>query len=58
VNGDSMLMRFFPLGDVARVMRALTLQDVFAETAPGYFAHTSGSATMGIPGIDALVGHW
>jgi len=53
-----MLMRFFPLGDVARVMRALTLQDVFAETAPGYFAHTSGSATMGIPGIDALVGHW
>jgi len=43
---------------IARVMRALTLQDVFVETAPGYFAHTSGSAAIGIPGIEALVGHW
>ena len=40
------------------MMRALTLQDVFVETAPGYFAHTSSSAAIGIPGVEALIGHW
>ena len=49
---------FFSLEDVVRVMRALTLQDVFVETAPGYFSHTSSSAAIGIPGIEALIGHW
>jgi len=53
-----MLMCFSSSSDVVRVMRALTLRDVFVETAPGYFAHTSGSAAIGIPGIEALIGHW
>ena len=47
----------FPSGDVVRVIRALTLQNVFVETAPGYFAHTSASAAVGVPGIEALIGH-
>ncbi|PUU82160.1 O-methyltransferase-domain-containing protein [Tuber borchii] len=47
-----------PEETIVRVMRALTLQDVFVETAPGYFAHTSGSAVIGVPGIEALIGHW
>jgi len=52
-----MLMCFFSSGDAVRVMRALTFKSVFVETAPGCFAHTSGSAAVGIPGIDAVVGH-
>jgi len=51
-----MLMFFFS-GDVVRVMRALTFKYLFTETAPGYFAHTSASAAIGIPGSDAFVGH-
>ena len=38
-------------------MRALTFKGVFVETAPGYFAHTSGSAAIGIPGIESMIGH-
>ena len=51
-----MLICFFSV-DVVRVMRALTFKYVFTEAAPGYFVHTSGSAAIGIPGSDALVGH-
>ena len=50
-------MCFSPGGGVVRVMRLLTFKYVFVETAPGYFAHTSGSAAIGVPGIGALVGH-
>ena len=49
---------FISPGDVVRVMRALAFRYVFSETAPGYFAHTGGSAAIGIPGIEALIGHW
>ena len=47
----------FSSEDVVRVMRALTFKGVFVETAQGYFAHTSGSAVIGIPGIEAMIGH-
>ena len=47
----------FSSEDVVRVMRALTFKGVFVETAPGYFAHTSGSAAIGIPGIESMIGH-
>jgi len=40
-----------------RVMRVLTFKYVFTETAPGYFAHTSVSTAIGVPGIHALIGH-
>ncbi|CUS10026.1 unnamed protein product [Tuber aestivum] len=46
-----------PEETITRVMRALTFKDVFVETEPGYFAHTSGSAAIGVPGIEAMVGH-
>ena len=49
---------FISPGDVVRVMRALTFKGVFVETAPGCFAHTSGSAAIGIPGIESMIGHW
>ena len=41
-----------------RVMRTLTFKYVFAEAAPGYFAHTGGSAAIGVPGIEAMMAHW
>ena len=47
----------FYLEDVVRVMRALTFKGVFVETAQGYFAHTSGSAAIRVPGIEAMIGH-
>ena len=40
-----------------RVMRALTFKGVFVETAQGYFAHTSSSAAIRVPGIEAMIGH-
>ena len=49
---------FFSPGDLVRVMRALTFKGVFVETAPGYFAHTSSSVAIGIPGIESMIGHW
>jgi len=52
-----MLRCFFSLGDIVRVMRALTLKYVFVETASGCFAHTGGYVAIGIPGIDTVVGH-
>ena len=52
-----MLMCFFSPEDVVRVMRALAFKYVFTETAPGYFAHTGGSAAIRVPGIEALIGH-
>ncbi|PWW72967.1 S-adenosyl-L-methionine-dependent methyltransferase [Tuber magnatum] len=47
-----------PEETIVRVMRALTLNDVFVETAPGYFAHTGGSTLIGTPQMEALVGHY
>ena len=40
-----------------RVMRILTFKNVFVQTAPGYFAHTGGSAIR-VPGIEAMMAHW
>ncbi|RPA91906.1 S-adenosyl-L-methionine-dependent methyltransferase [Choiromyces venosus 120613-1] len=44
-----------PEETIVRVMRALTLKDVFVETAPGHFAHTGGSAD--ITAMDPMIGH-
>jgi len=38
-------------------MRVLTLGYVFTEKAPGYFAHTGGSAAIQVPGFEAMIGH-
>ena len=58
MSGGSHADVFVFLGDVVRVMRALAFRYVFSETAPGYFAHTGGSAAIGVPGIEAMMAHW
>ncbi|CAZ86568.1 unnamed protein product [Tuber melanosporum] len=46
-----------PEETIVRVMRQLTSKNVFVETAPGYIAHTGGSAAIGLPGVGSMVAH-